>query len=134
MIELYSTSVTVPSGGQIPFNRVVTSKGASVLRSTAGSVQVMRPGWYRVDITASAVAGATGDISIQLYKDDEPLAYAVTTESATSTTAVHDLSISAVVKITKCCQCENDLPVLTVYNAGVEATYNMINAIFTRIG
>lgn len=134
MIELYSTDTILDSGAQIPLNKIASSKGTSIVRTSSSEVALARPGVYRIDVTASCVANAVGDVGIQVYKDNVPIPYAFATESASNTTSLHSLSISAIVKAGgKCCMCD-DMPTISLANVGQAATYRIVNAIFTRIG
>ena len=99
MLDIYSTDITVSANSSVPFNNTNVAKGCKITRSGTASVQFNKCGMYKVQVDASVVAGAAGDISLQLYKNNIPQPQAQAIETSADTTSTHNLSFSTLVQV-----------------------------------
>lgn len=132
MIETYSTDVTVSSGSLIPFNIVANDKGCSTRKLGASMISLNSPGYYRIDCSASVVGSSAGDIEVALTRNGSVLPQTVHTVTAADTTSVNNLSFSTVVPVSNKCCCAGDV-VISVINSGIEATFNNIDLLVTKL-
>lgn len=84
MLELYSLNINVEENGSIPFNNINIAKGMTAVHSAPGTVLLNKAGIYMVSVSASITPEATGDVSIQLAKDNVLQIGALSTASGTA--------------------------------------------------
>ena len=132
MIEVYSDNVTVPTATAIPLENVGLKKGCSVVNTGTRTLQFNKPGIYRVDLDADATSetATSGDIIVQLMLNGILKADAKSQETVASTTASHSLAFSTLVIVP--CNCQTPL-IAVVQNVGVDAVYNHINVVVTKV-
>ena len=127
MLEVYSKGVVVAPGAAIPLNTVAVDVGCNEKLVGASTIQFSKCGTYRVTVDCSAVAGAAGDIVIQLYKDGVPQSQAIQTETAADTTSAHAMSFDTFVQVPhKNCPCMGTTDI-TIVNAGEESVTFDVN-------
>ena len=136
MINIYSKNITVDEKESIPLSSVALLKGTTVINSGASSLQFNRCGIYELtaDVTATAL-GDTGDIVIQLMKNNvlQPQAVAKTTPS--DTTSKHSLSFTTLIQVQENntrCPCSAPL-VVELINEGVQIDIDTIAVTVTKI-
>lgn len=128
MLEVFSTDVTVASGGIIPLNSVIIDKGCSAKLIGAGSIEFNKCGVYLVTVNANSISqDATGEVSIQLSKNGT--LYAIpSSETVVNATATHALALSALVQVpgnnSKCNACTVPT-IVSVVNAGNAAVIDI---------
>lgn len=137
MINSYtSTSQTLLANSAINFvtDKVKTGCGVTHIEGTT-SFLLNKPGIYEVEFNGSAaVSGAiAGNIIVQLQENGVNSAGASSTATSASTTTLVPLSFSTLVRVRPSCSSINNSITLTFINSGVDAIYNNVNVIITRI-
>ena len=137
MLDTYSvTPQTLSEGEIIQFtqNRHQTHCNISHSLGT-GSIALLKPGYYLVNITGvtSAPAAAADPITVQLNVNGAPLsgAYASALSAAAGTPV--NLSFSTVVKVFPSCRACNNDTALTLVNGEVEALYSKVELVITHL-
>lgn len=143
MLYSYNTnSQAVNVNGNIAFddNWVLTRRCnyEPVISHQPGSVSISlnAPGLYYVAFNADATTPvAAGDVSVQLYDNNEVVPGAKATESSTTTSTVN-LAFSNLVRVCPNCAsvCNNVPAVLTVKSIGVAATFTNVGITVTKVG
>lgn len=105
---------TVNAGGVVNFGSPVRRYGKKV-NVTGGNLSVAC-GYYNIDTNFTFTA--TGDITIQLYKDGNPISGAVATLTGVADT-VYNITIPCVVRQMCCCE-----TTITAQVGGVPATFS----------
>lgn len=113
-----SNATELAAGSIIPFGAVIRRFGGS-LDLTGGSLRLMNSGYYDVDVNVIVDGAATGDITIQLYKDGVAVPGAIATSTVTAAGDTANLNIHAIVR--KACKCgdPSDLYLMLVQEATV---------------
>lgn len=108
------TTAAVTAGGVLPLTTVARRQCGCVTQLGSDSVVLQRAGYYKVTATATFTAPATGDVTIRLTQDGNPVPGAVaTTTIGTANTETASLTVSAIVRV-GCC---NGSSVLQLVNA-----------------
>lgn len=136
-LETFSNNVTVPGLTPIPLNSISIAKGEFVSGNNgASSVEFNKCGVYKVSVSAVAVGSEEGDITIQLYKDNVAIQNALATSTVSTTTNKRSLSFTTLVQVPKnnnpMCPCSSPTTI-SIVNAGVEAIYNLIDVVVTKV-
>ena len=136
MIDIYSKNVTVGADGTIPLNTVALMKGTSTQPLGAGSIQFNKCGIYQVKVSGSVVGSAAGEIEIQLEKDGVAQPQAISLITAADATSNIPFSFTTLVQVPDnnnvCCPCAQTT-VISLRNAGIEATYSIIDVTVVRV-
>lgn len=132
MIELYSTNVAVTVNTEIPFNNVALKKGDYVTLSGAATLQFNHCGVYELD--CHGVVTGTGDIVIEVTKDNVILPQTVMTITGADP-VLTPFAFKTLIQVSrnngpKCCQSPVEVKIM---NAGVEATYDLIDVSVTKV-
>ena len=137
-LEAYSINKTVSANTPVPLDIRSIEKGEFASGNNNGTANIIfnKCGLYRVTVTASAVAGEAGDVSVQLYQDGVAIPNALSTVTAADTTNSRTISIEKLIQVSKnnvsCCPCSSPSTV-SVMNVGVEATFDPINVTVVKI-
>lgn len=134
MINSYSiVPKTVLVEGEIPFdvNRILTGCTITHTEGTP-SFKLNKPGYYFVSFNAD-VTGATGTVSAQLLSNAVVVPAAEGTSTLGAVTDVANISFSTIVKVLPSCAMIDNAQTLTVSNVGVEATYDNVNIVITKL-
>ena len=98
MLEVFSTNVTVPANGAVPFNNSTVSKGCTAVLSAPTTIDLNKCGVYMVAVDGSAAASVT----LQLTKDS------ILQPQAQSTgTSPSFVTLVQVDKNNSCCPCSS---------------------------
>ena len=136
MLNVYSKNVVVAADSAIPLNNVSLLKGTSAILQGASSIVLNKCGIYEISISATGIASAAGDISIEVYKNGVAQAGSIITETAADTTSKHALSLTSLVQVptNSNVNCPCSIPtVISLINTGVATTYDNIEVTVTRI-
>jgi len=134
MIETYSNNITVPANSAVPLNTVL-KKGCTVEKSGDATIKFKKCGLYIVNVNATGIAGSGGLMTLQLMINGTVVPFAFASETAADTTSTHNLAFSARVQVPyndSCCACAPEFTA-TLLNAGVEATYSLVNVLVTKL-
>ena len=136
MLDIYSKNVTVSADGAIPLNTVALMKGTSTQPLGAGSIQFNKCGIYQVTVSGSVVGSAAGEIEIQLEKDGVAQPQAISLITAADATSNIPFSFTTLVQVPDgnniYCPCAQTT-VISLRNAGIEATYSTIDVTVVRV-
>jgi hypothetical protein len=92
----------VAIGNTIPVGSIIRRYGRCI-DATGSAINLGEPGYYLVDVSASATAAATGDVTISLAQDGVLIPGATATVTvATVNTQVVNLKIVGIVRV-MCC-------------------------------
>ena len=118
------TTASVTAGGVLPLTTVARRQCGCVTQLGSDSVILERAGYYKVTATMTFTAPATGDVTLNLTKDGNPVAGATaSTTISTANTETRSLTIDAIVRV-GCC---NGSSVLQLVNAGVAVNTSNIS-------
>lgn len=137
MLETYSQNITVNANTAIPFNSVSIQKGCTATKSDTSTIQLNKCGVYMIEFDASASASgtATGNIIVQMSKDNVLQAQALTEANSTATTDIESMSFTTLVQVSEnnSCKCCASPTVISFMNTGIEATFVQANVTVTKI-
>lgn len=135
MIETYSNNITVPSNASVPLNTVFR-KGTTVTKSGDASIQLNKCGIYEIAVSASGIAASGGLITLQLMVNGVALPNAFASLTAADTTSTHSLAFTTKVQVpttyNENCPCSESF-IVSLNNAGVEATYSLVDILVTKL-
>lgn len=134
MLNSYSiTPKIVEVGGSVPFdvNRILTGCTITHLEGTP-SFKLNKCGYYFVSFNAD-VTGAAGDVTVQLVSNGEVVPAAEATVTLAAATDTANVSFSTIVKVLPSCAVIDNLQTLSFSNTGLEATYDNVNVVITKL-
>ena len=106
---------TIAQGGVLPLTTIVRRRGKAIQQSN-DSIVLNEAGYYRVSVSETFTAPATGIVSLSFRQDGVQIQGATTSTSiATATTEVDSLALDCIVRV-GCC---NAPSILTFVNSGV---------------
>jgi hypothetical protein len=109
------TTASVTAGGVLPLTTVARRQCVCVTQLGSDSVILERPGYYKVTATTTFTAPATGEVTLRLTQDNNPVPGAMASTSiVTANTEIRSLTVSAIVRV-GCCTGSS---VLQLVNAG----------------
>ena len=126
-----AASQDVATGGTVALaSSVRCGCGASV---ADGGVRLnVGGGWYRVDVSVTGTLDAAGDVEVSAQVDGVDVPGATASETVAAAGDYASLSMTFLVHAGGCC-C-NSRPLVTVVNAGAEATFVNAMVTVTRVG
>lgn len=134
MIELYSRNVLVSSNSIIPLNVVSVRKGKCAIESGAGSVNLNKGGVYVVTANANITSTAAGVITMQLQVNGVPQQQTIASETIAAAGDIVNVGFTTLVQVTNNgCGCCNTPTTIALENVGVEATFNNVNLVVTKV-
>lgn len=136
MLETYSQNITVDQNTAIPFNNVSIKKGCTATKSALNTIQLNKCGVYMIAFDASAATSSTsGNIIVQMSKNDTLQPQALAENTSTSTTDVESLSFVTLVQVPEnnSCRCCDSPTVIRFVNTGISATFIQANVTVTKI-
>ena len=96
----------VPIGNTVPVGSIIRRYGRCI-DATGSAVNLVEPGYYIVDVTASVTAAVTGDVALALTQNGVPVPGArAATTITTSNTQIENLAMTAVIRV-MCCDTAN---------------------------
>ena len=137
MIYSYSiTPQTLSTDDNIVFNVDQIKTGCTVTHASGTPVFTFnKPGYYYVTFSgvASATAAATDPIVVEMYNGATPVSGALSSAlSAAADTPVH-FSISTIIQVRPNCPAIDNTVNLVVKNTGIEALYENVTIIITKL-
>lgn len=132
MIEAYSRNIDVAANANIPLNNVKLIKGKYTELQGVGSLQFNHCGVYH--LTCNGSVTGTGDIVIQVMKNG--IIQPETVMPITGTAAVDiPFALDTFIQVPNnngpcCCQAPVEV---SLNNAGVDATFNLIDVKVTKV-
>lgn len=132
-----SVSTTVASGAPINLgviDRRATCGDCNPFNTTNTTITLTKPGYYLVSVDVNIIAGAAGNVSIQLYDGSTPIVTASASNIALEN-SIYNLSFSKIIRVLPNCNAiqTNAPKVLSVYNVGVEGTIASSNISIIKI-
>lgn len=135
MIEGYSNNISVGSNALVPLNTVFR-KGTTVTKSGDATLALNKCGIYEVAVNATGVANTGGIMTLQLMVNGAAVPNAFASVTAADTTSTHPLAFTTKVQVPttyrECCPCSPAFDI-KVLNAGVDATYSLVNVLVTKL-
>lgn len=136
MIQAYSNNITVDTAASVPFNSVALVKGCSVEQQNLTTFIFNRRGIYLVSVDATGnTTGTSGNIVLQLYKNNIARPEAFTSAASTAVADVKSLSFETLVQVeddnVPCCSKEPTM--IQIQNTGVAAQFEHINIVITKL-
>lgn len=131
MIEAYSNNITVAANSNIPFNNVKLLKGNYTTLQGVGTLQFNHCGVYH--LTCNGSVTGTGDILIQLVKNgviQQETVTPITGPANSDIPFAFDTFIQVPNSGSCCCQAPVEV---AINNAGIEATFNLIDVKVTKV-
>ena len=133
MLEAYSTNITVGDNSAIPFNNIVIKKGCTAELSAPATIQFNKAGVYMVSCDVSINPDTTGEISIQLSKNDILQPQAISAKQGTADTLT-TLGFTTLVQVkeSNTCNCCSSPTVVQVIN-GTSGDFAIANIVVTKV-
>jgi hypothetical protein len=136
MLETYSQNISVAQNVAIPFNNVSIEKGCTAEKTAPTTIALNKCGVYMVEFDAVvASSGTSGNVVVQMSKDDVLQPQAFTATTSTGATDVESISFLTLVQVAKnnsnCC-CASPT-ILKFMNTGIAANFIQANATVTKI-
>lgn len=101
-----TSGAEVPIGNTVPVGSIIRRYGRCI-DATGSAVNLVEPGYYIVDVTASVTAAVTGDVVLALTQNGVPVPGArAATTITTSNTQIENLAMTAVIRV-MCCDTAN---------------------------
>lgn len=130
-------STAVASGAPINLgviDRRATCGDCNSFSTTSTNITLNKPGYYLVSVDVNIIAGAAGNVSIQLYDGSTPIVTASASNIALEN-SIYNLSFSKIIRVLPNCNAvqTNAPKVLSVYNVGVEGTIASSNISIIKI-
>lgn len=114
-----TTSSSVSENGQIPLTTITRRRGTTVNSTTSNTISLSKPGYYTVFGTITFTGQATGDATIEIYKNGTTIPGGVaTTTVGTASTITYTMPINATVRVF----CGETTANITLVNTGVAIT------------
>lgn len=135
MINAYSSNVSVAANAAVPLNTVAIVKGNTATLTGASTINLNKCGVYMVEVNATAIAAAAGDITLELLVNGVAQPQTVTTVAASDTTSANALSFETLVQVQNNngpCAC-NAPTTITVQNIGEGVTLSNVNVVVTKL-
>ncbi len=136
MLEVYSKNIEVAANAPIALNNVALIKGTSTELQGVSSILLNKCGIYEVTVSANATATPTGNVSIQLYKNNVAVPEAISAATVGDAGAIVALSFSTLVQVptNNAINCPCSIPTtIEIINTGVLATFNDITVTVVRV-
>lgn len=96
----------VPIGNTVPVGSIIRRYGRCI-DATGSAVNLVEPGYYIVDVSASVTAAVAGDVVLALTQNGVPVPGArAATTITTANTQIENLSMTAVIRV-MCCDAAN---------------------------
>lgn len=136
MLEVYSKNIAVAADAPIALNNVALIKGASTELQGVSSILLNKCGIYQVSVNADATATPTGNVSIQLYKNNVAVPEAISTGTIGDASAVVPLAFTTLIQVptNSNINCPCNIPTtIEIMNTGVAATFNSITVTVVRV-
>lgn len=134
-----ANGVSTPAASGEPINlgvidRRTTCGDCNPFSTTSTSITLNKPGYYLVSVDVNIIAGAAGNVSIQLYDGSTPIVTASASNIALEN-SIYNLSFSKIIRVLPNCNAiqTNAPKVLSVYNVGVEGTIASSNISIIKI-
>lgn len=117
-----TTTSSIASGGILPLSNIIRRKGCLIEQSN-DSVLLKAPGYYRISITATFTAPASGVATLQVRQDGVKVQGATaSTTISTATTEVRSISFDTIVRVPYC----GSPSIITFINSGIDLTTSNI--------
>lgn len=122
----------------LDFSKTGIQTGCVAVRTSNGSANIDRCGYYMVHFngsSAATTADASGNVSAQLYINGIAYNGAITSAQSAGPEDVVSISFTALVKIEPNCNCNtSNIPAyVEIRNVGVAATYTNIALTITKV-
>lgn len=132
MIEAYSQNINVTANSNVPFNNVKLIKGRYTTLQGAGTFQFNHCGVYH--LTCNGSVTGTGEIVLQVMKNGVVQPQTVTPITGAAGTDI-PFALDTFIQVPNvnngCC---GQSPVeVVINNAGVDATFNLIDVKITKV-
>lgn len=132
MIQTYSNNVSAGAGASIPLENVSVIKGLTSTKE-GNTIELNRCGVYMVHVNGSVTVPTGGTVTVQMRKDGVILPDALATITATADNIIpfeFDKLVQVPFSNTPApCTASTSVDVIS----SVEATYNHINVIVTKL-
>lgn len=122
-----TSGATVASGGTVPFGTTIRNCGQCIEVSGNG-INIREVGWFEINISATLLAAATGNVTLSLYKDGVAIPGATAAVTATASDSVN-LNIPCVVR-NACC---NTGSALTLVVTGGQVTVSNVATVVKKV-
>lgn len=114
-IYTVNTNATIAASATVPFGSVVRRYGRSCQLDGSG-INLMGPGYYKVDCSITFTPTSGGEVTVQLYQDGTAIPGAVASAQGT---AAEPINLCVVALVRNCgCDCNTSLTA-TISAAGV---------------
>lgn len=140
ILDTYTnTSTTLVAGANIPLNINYILNGCSIAHTeTSPTINLLKAGKYLVTFNATlAPSGtATGNMTVQLFRNGVAVPGATSSVSGTSETDVENVNITKIIEVDSVCPCAGNGNVtipLVFTNTGIEAVYSNIQVTVTKL-
>lgn len=96
----------VPIGNTVPVGSIVRRYGRCI-DATGSAVNLVEPGYYIVDVSASVTAAVAGDVVLALTQNGVPVSgVRAATTITTANTQIENMAMTAVIRV-MCCDTAN---------------------------
>ena len=134
MLEAYSENITIEGNSFIPFNNVVVKKGCSAEFSGPSTIQLNKAGVYMVECDVCLDPAATGEISIQLYKNGIAQPQSISVKNGTTGT-ITNLGFTTLVQVSENynkCNCCTIPTTVQIINQS-EGDFSIAHIVVTKV-
>ena len=120
-----NTTQSVAVDGLVNLGTTIHKNCGSQARQSGNGIAITGTGYFNIEVNAIVSAPATGNVTLQLYKDGLPISGAIATETiGTATTELHSMSFNT--EILRGCAC-NSLSSITIVNTGIASTISNVS-------
>ena len=136
MINSYSNvSKTFNANEVLTFtnNKILTGCTVTHIEGT-GKFVLNKPGYYYVSFnTNGSTSGTAGNMTVQLFNNGVAVPGAIATSYSGAVDQDENLSFSTIIRVLPSCRIVDNSVTLTVQNTGVEAIFNSLNIVITKL-
>lgn len=131
--SLIYTALTNPTlvavGSTIPLGSIIRRRGGCISMN-GSAVNVLEPGYYDVDVSATFTAPTAGNVTVSLLQDGVAVSgMNATTTITTATTQVENMGITGTIRVL----CGSAPDALTLVVSGVAATFSNVAVRVTKV-
>ncbi len=135
MLEAYSTNQTILTSGILPFNSTSVAKGCTATLNGVSTIELNKAGVYEVILNVSGLPSETGDVTINLMKDNVLQSGNSINIPTVTTTQGINATMTALIKVAtnNSCKCNSSPVSLQFINSGVGLASANINVVVTKL-
>ena len=135
MLEAYSTNQTILTNGILPFNSTSIAKGYTATLNGVSTIELNKAGVYEVALNVSGLPSETGDVTINMTKDNVVQNGTNINVPTVVTTQGISATLTSLVKVAtnNSCKCNSSPVSIQFINSGVGLTDFNCSIVVTKL-